>query len=98
MNIHLIVALKYGGNENSDVYNELALCYIQEEKFAEAKDCLMKAFAIDNENTKIISNPGYLALAQGNTEEARKYFTAVLEFDPNDRIAASELLKLEKES
>ena len=91
-------ALKYGGNENSDVYNELALCYIQEEKFAEAKDCLMKAFAIDNENTKIISNPGYLALAQGNTEEARKYFTAVLEFDPNDRIAASELLKLEKES
>lgn len=91
-------ALKYGGEESSDTYNELSLCYIKENKFVEAKDSLLKAFAIDNENTKIISNLGYLALSQGNTDEARKYFTTVLEFDPNDKIAASELLKLEKDS
>jgi len=57
----------------------------------------LKAFSIEPESTKIISNLGYLALAMGNKQEARDYFTAVLEFDPKDRIAASELAKLEIE-
>lgn len=90
-------ALKYGGDTNSDTYNELSLCYIQEKDFAEANKCLMKALEIEPESTKIMSNLGYLALAQGDKQTARNYFTAVLEFDPKDRIAANELLKLEKE-
>ena len=90
-------ALKCGGNENPDTYNELSLCYIQERNFDEAKKCLLKAFEMDSENTKIISNLGFLALAQGDKQQARNYFTAVLEFDPKDKIAANELLKLEKE-
>lgn len=91
-------ALKNGGNSNSDTYNELSLCYVQEHNFKDAHDCLMKALALEPENTKVMSNLGYLALAQGNKQEARNYFQAVLEFDPKDRIAASELLKLEKEA
>lgn len=90
-------ALKCGGDSNSDTYNELSLCYVQEKDFDAAKDALMKAMAIEPESTKIISNLGYLALAQGNKEEARKFFTTVLEYDSNDRIAASELAKLEQE-
>lgn len=90
-------ALKCGGNENPDTYNELSLCYIKEKNFDEAKKCLLKAFEMDSENTKIISNLGFLALAQGDKQQARNYFTAVLEFDPKDKIAANELLKLEKE-
>lgn len=90
-------ALKCGGNENPDTYNELSLCFIQEKNFDEAKKCLLKAFEMDSENTKIISNLGFLALAQGDKQQARNYFTAVLEFDPKDKIAANELLKLEKE-
>lgn len=90
-------ALKCGGDSNSDTYNELSLCYVQEKDFNAAKDALMKAMAIEPESTKIISNLGYLALAQGNKEEARKFFTTVLEYDSNDRIAASELAKLEQE-
>ena len=39
-------------------------------------------FEMDSENTKIISNLGFLALAQGDKQQARNYFTAVLEFDP----------------
>ena len=50
---------------------------------------------MEPESTKIISNLGYLALAMGNKQEARNYFTAVLEFDPKDQIAAAELMKLE---
>ena len=90
-------AIKFGADKNVDTYNELSLCYVQEKDFKSAKDCLMKAFAIEPENVKIVSNLGYLALAEGNKEEARKYFTSVLEFDPKDAIAANELLKLEKE-
>ena len=90
-------ALKCGGDCNSDTYNELSLCYVQEKAFGEAKDALLKAMALEPESTKIISNLGYLALAQGNKEEARKFFTTVLEYDSNDRIAAAELMKLEQE-
>ena len=90
-------AVKFGADKNVDTYNELSLCYVQEKDFKAAKDCLMKAFAIEPENVKIVSNLGYLTLAEGNKEEARKYFTSVLEFDPKDAIAANELLKLEKE-
>ena len=91
-------ALKYGADENADTFNELSLCYIEEGDFKEAENCLKKAFALEPESTKIISNLGYLALAQGKKQEARNYFTAVLEFDPKDQIAAAELLKLEKEN
>lgn len=86
-----------GGDKNSDVYNELSLCYVEEKNFTEAKKCLLKAYELDPESTKVISNLGYLALAQGNKQEARNYFTTVLEFDPKDKIAANELLKLEQE-
>ncbi len=89
-------ALKYGGDTNSDTYNELSLCYVQEKDFDEAKKCLMKALSLEPESTKIMSNLGYLALAMGNKQEARNYFTAVLEYDPKDKIAASELMKLEQ--
>jgi len=90
-------ALKNGGDENADTYNELSLCYVQEKNFAEAKNCLIKAMSIEPESTKVISNLGYLSLAMGNKAEARKYFTTVLEIEPNDKIAASELMKLEAE-
>ena len=89
-------ALECGGDKNADTYNELSLCLVAEKKFDEAKAALQKAMAIDPDNTKIISNLGYIALAQGNEEEARKCFSIVLELDPKDAIAAAELLKLEK--
>ena len=88
-------ALKCGGDTNSDTYNELSLCYVQERDFNEAKKCLMKAFEMEPESTKIISNLGYLSLKEGNTAEAQKYFSTVLEIDPNDKIAQIELSKLE---
>ena len=90
-------AIEYGGDDNCDTYNELSLCYIEEKNFDEAKKCLLKAFELEPENVKIISNLGYLALAQGDKQKARNYFTTVLEYEPNDKIAAAELMKLEKD-
>ncbi|MCR4899572.1 MAG: tetratricopeptide repeat protein [Treponema sp.] len=89
-------SLKYGGEKNPDTYNELSLCLVAEKKFDEAKAALQKAMALDPDSTKIVSNLGYIALAQGDEEEARKCFSIVLELDPKDAIAAAELDKLEK--
>ncbi len=88
-------ALEFGGDSNSDTFNEIAICYLEQNKIHEAKDSLLKAFKLSPEDTKIISNLGYVCLKEGNKSEAQKYFTTVLEFDPNDKIAASELAKLE---
>ncbi len=81
---------------NTDTYNELAICLTELGDFAKAKEYLTKAMNIESENTKIMSNLGYLALKEGNFDEARRFFLAVLEFDPNDKIAQEMLKSLEE--
>ena len=66
-------------------------------QFDQAQAHLLKALEIAPENTKIISNLGYVSLKRGDAAAARKYFQSVLEFDPNDKIAAMELERLERE-
>lgn len=90
-------SLKCGGENNSDTYNELAICLMEQGKIKESKKSLEKALSIDPENVKIISNLGYLSLKEGKIDDARKYFSIVLEYSPNDKIALSELSKLEIE-
>lgn len=87
-------AIDLGGN-NSDTYNELAICSMELEEFSECKKYLCEALKFEPENTKIISNLGFLELKKGNTSEAQKYFTIVLELDPNDVIAKKTLENLE---
>src|SRR5574344_2027408 len=86
-----------GGDENADTYNELAICQMETGEYEEAKDSLIDALNLDPDNTKIISNLGFLALKEGDQEEARKYFATVLEIDPNDKLAKSEYEQLNKE-
>lgn len=88
-------SIECGGDQQADTFNELAICQMELGDVDGAKKSLFKALELSPEDTKIISNLGYLALRQGNKDEARKFFTAVLEFDANDRIAAHELAKLE---
>lgn len=88
-------ALTFEGGETSDTYNELAICMLETGDLQGAKKFLEKALAKDSENTKIISNLGYLALKEGNPAEAASYFQTVLEIDPDDKLAAMELQKLD---
>ncbi len=81
---------------NTDTYNELAICLTELGEFNQAKKYLAMAMQLESENTKIMSNLGYLALKEGNIEEARLFFLAVLEFDPNDKIAQEMLKSLEE--
>ena len=80
-------SLKCGGENNSDTYNELAICLMEQGKIKASKKSLEKALSIDPENVKIISNLGYLSLKEGKIDDARKYFSIVLEYSPNDKIA-----------
>jgi tetratricopeptide (TPR) repeat protein len=89
-------AIEFGGDSNGDTYNELAICLIEEKKFKEAYTCLENALQLEPENTKIISNLGYLALREGKPAEAARYFQTALEYDPNDKIARAELEKLDR--
>ncbi len=88
-------AIELGGDKQADTYNELSLCCIELKKLEEAHKYLTKALSMAPENTKIISNLGYLYLKEGKVSEARKYFTTVLEIDPNDKIALEELKNME---
>lgn len=88
-------ALTLEGGKTADTYNELALCYMEEQDLAKAKQALETALSIQPENTKIISNLGYLALKEGNPSVASAYFQTVLEYDPDDKLAAAELAKLD---
>jgi len=83
------------GGQTADTYNELSICYMEQNDTDKARMVLEKALALEPENTKIISNLGYLALKEGNTSEACAYFQTVLEYDPNDKIALAELARLE---
>ncbi len=88
-------ALTLDGGDTSDTYNELSICLLEKGDLKGAKKLLEKALVKDSENTKIISNLGYLALKEGNPGMAAGYFQTVLEIDPDDKIAAMELAKLE---
>lgn len=83
-----------GGDENADTLNELAICQIETGDFKGAKESLVDALNIDPDNTKIISNMGFLALREGDSEEALRYFQTVNEIDPSDKIAQEQIKEL----
>ncbi len=86
-----------GGDENADTLNELAICQMETGEIDEAKETLTEALSFNPDSTKIISNLGCLCLKMGEKEEAKKYFEVVLELDPEDKIAKSELQHLTSE-
>lgn len=83
-----------GGDENADTLNELAICQIETGDFKGAKESLVDALNLDPDNTKIISNMGFLALREGDTEEALRYFQTVNEIEPSDKIAQEQIKEL----
>ena len=88
-------ALSLEGGKTADTYNELAIGCMEQNLTDEAKKYLLQALSMEPENTKIISNLGYVALKQGDPSLAASYFQTVLEYDPDDKIAALELQNLD---
>ncbi|MBQ3670676.1 MAG: tetratricopeptide repeat protein [Treponema sp.] len=88
-------ALSCEGGKTSDTYNELSICLLETGDLPGAKKMLEEALSKDAENTKIMSNLGYLYLKEGNPAQAAAYFQSVLEYDPDDKVALAELERLE---
>ena len=84
------------GLENGEIFNEMAICHMELGNLDEAEKLLIRALEGDSENTKIISNLGFLELRRNNEKAATKYFLSVLEFSPDDKIALCALEMLEK--
>lgn len=86
------------GGENTDTFNELAICLLELGEIEEAKKLLLRALSLEPDNTKIMSNLGYVSMKSGDIAQARKFFLAVLEFDPDDVLAKQLLEQLESDS
>jgi Flp pilus assembly protein TadD len=82
------------GASNADTRNELAICCMELEQFDESEKYLRDALNLENENTKIMSNMGVLALRRDKKEEALSWFLTVLEYDPDDGLAKQMAEKL----
>lgn len=82
------------GGEGCDVRNELAICLMETGDLAGARKELEKALRLENDNLKVISNLGVVALRSGKKDEAAAFFRTVLELDPEDPIAKRYLAEL----
>lgn len=71
-----------GKYNNLRGYNNLACIYLLQGKFADAREQLDKAQALDNKNPFVLNNLGVLAMVDGNAEEAEKYFVRATEAGP----------------
>lgn len=89
------IGLAGGSPEIVDALNELSICLLELEDYAGAKKNLERALRLEPENVKIISNLGLLALKTGKQEEARRFFLAALEIEPEDPVATEFLKGLE---
>lgn len=79
-----------------DICNELAICLMEQGKFNESRQWLQSALEREPDNIKIISNLGTIALKEGQLEQAKAFFRAVLELYPQDVLASDVLKKLEQ--
>lgn len=85
--LELLRQTEYENEPFCEILNELSICCMELELFAESEEHLLKALNLQPENIKIISNLGTLALKQGKKEEAESFFKIVLTLNPNDEIA-----------
>jgi Flp pilus assembly protein TadD len=76
------------GVAHADLLNELAICLMELGELSESRARLKEALALEPENTKVMSNLGIVALKAGDRKESLGFFRTVLEYNPDDRIAA----------
>ena len=76
-------------------HTNLAMCYIKQEKYYDAKRECDKALEIDPQCVKALFRRGISLSRTGNHSKAKKDFTAVLKLEPKDKKTLKEIAKLE---
>jgi len=72
------------GEQNADIYNELAICALEMKQRDLAKEYLSIALELEEDNVKIISNLAFLELQDENYEEAKELLYKGKQYDEND--------------
>ncbi len=72
------------GEQNADIYNELAICALEMKQRGLAKEYLSIALELEEDNVKIISNLAFLELQDENYEEAKELLYKGEQYDEND--------------
>ena len=62
------------GSDQTDVFNELAICLMELGRLDDSKGYLLEALKAEPENIKILSNLGIVALKSGDPAGAEVYF------------------------
>lgn len=74
------------GESNSEIYNELSICELEDGNRELAKTYLESAADLDGENLNILSNLSILHLMDGEFDEAREYLEKARYLSGNDQI------------
>ena len=74
------------GESNSEIYNELSICELEDGNRELAKTYLESAADLDNENLNILSNLSILHLMDGEFDEAREYLEKARYLSGDDKI------------
>lgn len=80
--------------ENPYALNNLALIYIQQEKFVEAHELLLEAIEHKNDVAYFHNNLGIVSERLGKLGEARMAFEAAIAFDPDSEKSAKSLARV----
>jgi len=83
------------GSQETDTFNEMAICQIELGDLPAARASLEKALRLEPENVKIIVNLGALAHRMGKKGEALGFFRSALVIDPEDGLAQDWIEKVE---
>ena len=77
-------------------HTNLAMCYIKQEKYYDAKRECDKALEIDPKSVKALFRRGVSLSRTGEYSKAKKDFNAVLALEPKDKKTLKEIAKIDK--
>ena len=84
------------GESNSEIYNELSICELEDGNRELAKTYLESAADLDPENLNILSNLSFLYLMDGEFDSAREYLEKARYLSGNDQVIKELIDQYEK--
>lgn len=82
--------------DQKEAFNELAICYLNMNKFKEAEEILDNAIILSNNNSELLANRAVSRIYQDKIKEAEDDIDKALEINPNDEISINIKKEIEK--
>jgi tetratricopeptide (TPR) repeat protein len=82
--------------DQKEALNELAICYLNMNKFKEAEEILDNAIILSDNNSELLANRSVARIYQDKLKEAEEDIDIALDINPNDEIAINIKKEIEK--